>query len=60
MSCHRHGLNPVLLWLWHEPAAVTVIQPLAWEPPCAVGVALKKQTKKIKKKKAVLIILRSQ
>ena len=28
MSCgigHRRGLDPMLLWLWHRPAAVTVI-----------------------------------
>ena len=23
----------VLLWLWHRPAAVGPIRPLAWEPP---------------------------
>ena len=29
-----------------RPAAVALIQPLAWEPPCALGAALKtKQTK---------------
>ena len=37
-----------LLWLWCRPAAVALIGPLAWEFPCAVGVAL---IKKIKKKK---------
>ena len=51
MSCgvgHRHGLNPALLWLWHGPAATAPIRSLAWEPPCAMGAALKrqKQTKK--------------
>jgi len=30
-----------LLWLWHKPAAVALIWLLAWEPPCAVGAALK-------------------
>uniref|UniRef100_A0A8C3X9L0 Desmoglein 4 n=1 Tax=Catagonus wagneri TaxID=51154 RepID=A0A8C3X9L0_9CETA len=25
-----------LLWLWCRPAAVALIGPLAWEPPCAV------------------------
>ena len=46
MSCgvdHRHGSDSVLLWLWHRPAAVASIQPLAWEPPCAVAAALKKK-----------------
>ena len=33
----------MLLWLWCRPAAVAMIQPLAWEPPYAAGAALKKQ-----------------
>ena len=32
----------VLLWLWCRPVAKAPSQPLAWEPPYAVGVALKK------------------
>ena len=41
------GLDLALLWLRYRPAAVAPIRPLAWEPPCAVGGALKnKQTKK--------------
>ena len=42
MSCglgHRSGSDPMLLWLWHRPAAVAPIRPLAWEPPCAAEVA---------------------
>ena len=35
---YRHGLDSSLLWLWCRPAAVAPIQPLAWEPPYAVGV----------------------
>ena len=35
----------LLLWLWRRLAAAAPIQPLAWEPPYAMGVALK-QTKK--------------
>ena len=51
MSCgvgRRHGLDLVLLWLWRKPAATAPIQPLAWEPLYAVGVApkSKKQTNK--------------
>ena len=49
MSCgvgHRRGLDLVLLWLWHRPAAVAPIGPLAWEPPRAAGVALKSKEKK--------------
>ena len=46
MSCgvgHRHGSDLALLWLWHRPAAVALIGPLAWEHPYAVGAALKKK-----------------
>ena len=42
MSCgvgHRHSSDPELLW--RRVAAVALIQPLAWELPRAVGVALK-------------------
>ena len=31
----------VLLWPWRRPAAVALIGPLAWEPPYAMGVAVK-------------------
>ena len=47
-----HGSDPELLWLWCRPAAVALIRPLAWEPPYAVGVALKRQkTKKERKER---------
>ena len=39
----RLGLDLALLWLWHRLAATAPIQPLAWEPPYAVGAALKRQ-----------------
>ena len=39
------------LWLWRRPSAIAPIGPLAWEPPCAAGVALKRPKKKRKKKK---------
>ena len=39
---HTYSLDPTLLWLGCRPAATAPIQPLAWEPPYAVGVALKK------------------
>ena len=48
--CRRHGSDAALLWLWYRPAAIAPIQPLAWEPPYAVGTALKK-TKKRKRKR---------
>ena len=49
MSCGvgcKHSLVRALLWLWHWPAAVALIQPLAWEFPYAAGVALKRQKQK--------------
>ena len=48
---HRHGSDLVLLWLWCRPTATEPIHPLAWEPPYAMGLALKRQKKKKKKKK---------
>ena len=51
MSCgisHKYSSDPALLWLWGRLAAVVLIRPLAWEPPYAMGVALKRQ--KTKKK----------
>ena len=50
MSCgvgRRQGSDLVLLWLWCRPAATALIQPLAWELPYAMGVALKKKESKI-------------
>ena len=38
----RHGSDPKFLWLWCRPAAIAPIRPLAWEPPYAMGVALKR------------------
>lgn len=48
MSCgvgRKLGLDPELLWLWHRPAAVVLIQLLAWELPCASPMALKRKKK---------------
>ena len=50
VSCgvgRRRGLDLVLLWLWCRPVATVLIGPLAWEPPHAAGVALKKEKKKV-------------
>ena len=50
VSCgvgQRCRLDPALLWLWCRLAATAPTGPLAWEPPYAAGVALKRQ--KIKK-----------
>ena len=35
-----------MLWPWHRLEATALIQPLAWEFPYAVGVALKRQKQK--------------
>ena len=40
--------------LWRRLSATAPIRPLAWEPPCAVGTALKK-AKRLKKKKKEFI-----
>ena len=59
MSCgegRRLSSDLMLLWLWCRPAAAALIRPLAGEPPCAVGVALKRQEKK---KKVQLRILKN-
>ena len=56
MSCgagHRHNLDLALL-LWCRSAAAAPIQPLAWELPYVVGVALKSQKKKKKERKILL------
>ena len=53
MTCgvgRRRGLDPVSLWLWHRPAAVALIRPLALEPPFAVGAALNSKRKGFVKK----------
>ena len=44
----RCGSDLSLLWLWRRLAAVALIQALAWEPPYAVGAALKGQKDKNK------------
>ena len=51
MNCgvgRRHGLDPPLMWLWHRPAAVAPIRPLAWELPYAYGCGPRKQKKEKK------------
>ena len=54
----RLDLDLALLWLWCRSTAVAPIQPLAWEPPCAVGVALKSKEKKKQQKKLHMYIYR--
>ena len=58
MSCGvgcRRSSDPVLLWLWCRLAATALIQPLAWEPPCAAGAVLENTHKKKKKEKENLV-----
>ena len=40
-----------MLWLWRRLAAVALIHLLAWEPPYATGLALKRQKTPPPKKK---------
>ena len=47
----RGGSDPALQWLWCRPAATAPIGPLAWEPPCAAGAAIKKKRKRRKRNK---------
>ena len=42
----RCSLDLAFLWLWDRPAAIAPVQPLAWEPPYATGVSLKRQQDK--------------
>ena len=54
MSCGvgcRHGSDLTCLWLWCRPMATALIQPLAWEPPFAMGVALKRKKDKKRKRR---------
>ena len=53
MSCgvdHRQDSDLALVWLWHRLTGTAPIRPLAWEPPCAGGVVLKRQKPEDKKK----------
>ena len=51
----RRGSDPTFLWLWQRLAATAPIGPLAWEPPYALGAALKKTKKKKKKQFKALL-----
>ena len=53
MNCgvgHRHGLDLVLLWLWHRLEVISPIRPLGWETSFATGAGLEKTKKKKGKK----------
>ena len=43
---YRHGSDLALLWLWCRSVTAALIPFLAWEPPYAEGVALKRKRKK--------------
>ena len=52
MSCgvgSRCHSDLVWLWLWRRLEATALIHPLVWEPPHAVGEALKKKKKEKEK-----------
>ena len=54
MSCgvgHSCGEDVMLLWLWCRLEAVAPIGSLAWEPPYALGMALKSKKEKKKERK---------
>ena len=57
MSCGvgcRHSLDPAMLpWLWCRLAATALIHSLAWEPPYAMGAALKRQKTEKKKERNI-------
>ena len=46
----RHGSDLAWLWLWCRLAVVAPIRPLAWEPPYALGAALKRPKKNKKER----------
>ena len=56
MSCgvgRRRGSDPALLWLWCRLVGEAPIPPIAWDPPYAKGVALKKAKQNKTKQKTV-------
>ena len=61
MSCgvgRRGSSDLAWLWLWCRPVATALSRPLAWEPPCAVGVAQKNKRKKKRKQPKKLNMFR--
>jgi len=45
--------DAVLLWLWYTLEATALIGPLAWEPPYATNVALKRMKERKEKGKFI-------
>ena len=58
MRYRRRSSDLALLWLWHRPAAVAPIGPLASEPPYAIGVAPPKNKTKQTNTKNPLFLVR--
>ena len=59
MSCGigcRQGTDLTFLWLWLRPVARVPIQPLTWDPPYAMDVALKDKNKNKNKEGHYLMI----
>ena len=52
------GSDVALLWLWCRPVVTALIQPLAWQPPYVMGVALKIQNKQTNKKNKKIPLLK--
>ena len=58
LSCdvaRRCGSDLALMWPWCRLAATVLIRPLAWEPPYALGAALKRQKNKTKQNKKAFV-----
>ena len=58
----RQGSEPTLLRLWCRPEGTAAVLSLAWEPPCATGVALrrKNQNQKTPKKLSDISIVEGE
>ena len=44
----KHVSDLAWLWLWHRPAAASLLHPLAWELPYASGMTPKRKKRKKK------------
>ena len=49
-------VSSIYMYLWRRPAITAPIQPLAWEPPYATGVALEKAKRQKNKNKNKIMI----
>ena len=61
MSCAAgHSSDPALPWLCYRPAAAALFGPLAWDPPYAGGVTLKRKTRLINKNAVISLLLKAR